>query len=68
MNDRTLFFITVALIVATAGSAFVFARVSGGLRTRIRDVGGTALFLGLLVEATLVVILGEHFLEQFKSH
>jgi len=68
VNDLTLFFITIALIVVTFGAAFVFARVGVGLHGRVRDVGGTALILGLLIEGTLVVILGEHFLEQFKSH
>jgi len=36
--------------------------------TRYRDIVGTLLvFVGLLL-LTFLVILGEHFLENFKSH
>jgi hypothetical protein len=37
-------------------------------RTFARDLLGTLLMFGLLVAITFVFILGEHWLENFKSH
>ena len=68
MSDLWLFIITVIAIVVTVGAAIAFALFSGGLRTRARDVVGTTLVLAIILQGTFVVILGEHFLEQFKSH
>jgi hypothetical protein len=68
MSDVWLFIIDVVAILATVGTLVGFALFSGGLRTRARDVLGTTLMLGIILEGTFVVILGEHFLEQFKSH
>ena len=68
MSDIWLFIITVIAVVVTGAAAIGFTMFSGGLRTRARDVLGTTLMLGIILEGTFVVILGEHFLEQFKSH
>ena len=68
MSDVWLFIITLIAIVVTVAAAIGFALFSGGLRTRARDVLGTALVLGIILQGTFIVILGEHFLEQFKSH
>jgi hypothetical protein len=68
MSDLWLFIITMVLLAVTGAAAVAFGIVSGGLRTRARDVLGTTLVLGILMEGTFVVILTEHFLEQFKSH
>ena len=37
-------------------------------RTLARDLLGTLLVFGLLVVTTFIFILGEHWLENFKSH
>jgi hypothetical protein len=37
-------------------------------RTFARDLLGTLMFFGILVILTFGVILGEHWLENFKSH
>jgi hypothetical protein len=37
-------------------------------RTLGRDILGTMLMLGVLIGLCVVIILGEHFLEAFKSH
>jgi hypothetical protein len=68
MSDLWLFIITIALLVVTVGAAVMLGMFSGGLRTRARDVVGTTIVLGVLFEFTFVIILSEHFLEQFKSH
>lgn len=68
MSDIWLFIITLIALVVTVAAAIAFGLLSGGLRTRARDVVGTTLMLGIILQGTFVVILGEHFLEQFKSH
>lgn len=37
-------------------------------RTLARDLLGTLLVFVILLGLTLMIILGEHFLENFKSH
>ena len=37
-------------------------------RTFMRDLLGTVVVFGILVVLCLVIIFGEHFLENFKSH
>ena len=37
-------------------------------RTLGRDILGTVLMLGILLGLCVVIVLGEHFLENFKSH
>lgn len=37
-------------------------------RTLGRDILGTMLMLGILLALCAVIVLGEHFLENFKSH
>jgi hypothetical protein len=37
-------------------------------RTLARDVLGTMLMLGVVIALCVIIILGEHFLENFKSH
>ena len=37
-------------------------------RTFKRDLLGTLLFFGVLLLLCVVIIFGEHFLENFKSH
>ena len=37
-------------------------------RTLKRDILGTLFMLGLLLLLCVVIVLGEHFLENFKSH
>jgi hypothetical protein len=68
MSDLWLFIVTIVLLAVTGGAAVALAVFSGGLRTRVRDIVGTTIVLGVLLEGTFVVILSEHFLEQFKSH
>jgi hypothetical protein len=37
-------------------------------RTFARDLLGTLLMLAALIALCLIIILGEHYLENFKSH
>ncbi len=37
-------------------------------RTLARDLLGTMLMLGVLIGLCMIIVLGEHFLENFKSH
>ncbi len=37
-------------------------------RTFMRDLVGTLFVFGILLVLCLVIIFGEHFLENFKSH
>ena len=37
-------------------------------RTLGRDILGTALMLAVLVAVCVIIIFGEHFLENFKAH
>ncbi len=37
-------------------------------RTLARDVLGTLLMFAVLIGLCMIIILGEHFLENFKSH
>ena len=66
--DLVIFFVDLVLIVLTFGAAFVVARIGHALRTGARAASGTLLMFGLLAEFSLFIILGEHFLERYKSH
>jgi hypothetical protein len=37
-------------------------------RTLARDVLGTMIMLAVLLGLCVIIVLGEHFLENFKSH
>ena len=37
-------------------------------RTLARDLLGTLIMLAVLLALCVVIVLGEHFLENFKSH
>jgi hypothetical protein len=37
-------------------------------RTFARDLLGTAIMFAVLIGLCVIIILGEHFLENFKSH
>lgn len=37
-------------------------------RTLVRDVLGTLFMFAVLIAFVIVIILGEHFLDNFKSH
>ncbi len=37
-------------------------------RTLTRDLLGTLLVFAVLIGLCLIIVLGEHFLENFKSH
>ncbi len=37
-------------------------------RSLVRDIVGTGLMFLVLVSITILLIFGEHFLENFKSH
>ena len=37
-------------------------------RTLARDIVGTLIMFGVLIALCVIILLGEHFLENFKSH
>ena len=37
-------------------------------RTLMRDIVGTAIVFAILIAFVIVIILGENYLENFKSH
>ncbi len=37
-------------------------------RTLARDLLGTALMVMVLIGLCMIIVIGEHFLENFKSH
>lgn len=68
MSDPWLFAITIVALAVTFAAAALLTKLGGGLRSRARDLVGTTVVLLVLLEGTFVFVLGEHFLEQFKSH